>query len=357
MTTNGAPASGSPDPAASAVSELVVGIDVGKAEWVVAVWDSQAQTGQALEPVANSDAGCALLAQVLTERAQQQGAGVIHLAVEPTGGYEAVLLACAHARGWRVSVVNAVTVRDWAKGLGRRAKTDRLDALMLARYTAERHPRLWQPPAAALSELEGLLTRRREVQQMLQAERNRQQQFAVRPELPETVKRNVQTVRAALEVALDEIEQALAEWRAANPPEDEQADRLDSLPGVGAKTVLPLLALLLRWDAITGGKGSDKALTAFVGLDPTVHTSGTSVRKRSLISRRGNPALRATLYMAALGALRGRNALLDYYDALVARGKPKRVALVACMRKLLTWAWHLFQTQQVYDPARHLKPA
>ena len=337
--------------------ELVVGIDVGKAELVLAIWDRAQQCGRALEPLANTEAGCGQLAQILAEEARRQGASAIHLTAEPTGGYESVLVAFAYAQGWRVSLVNALTVRDWAKGLGRRAKTDKLDALMLAHYTVDRQPRLWQPPSEAMSELDSLLTRRRELQQMLQAERNRQQQFSVRPEVAASVTRNVQTVVAALQSALEEIEQALADWREHYPPLDERADQLDSLPGVGAKTVLPLLALLLRWDVLTGGKGSDKALTAFVGLDPTVHTSGSSVRKRSLISRRGDPHVRASLFMSALGAIRGRNALHDYYDALVARGKPKLVALVACMRKLLIWAWHVFQTQKPYDPSKHLKPA
>jgi len=337
--------------------ELVIGIDVGKAEWVVAVWDSQQQCAQALVPLPNSDEGCQQLAQALAGHARQQGARAIHITVEPTGGYESTLVYFAHAQGWRVSVVNAVTVRDWAKGLGRRAKTDQLDALMLAQYTVERHPRLWQPPAAAMSELESLLARRRELRQMLQAEHNRQQQFAIHPQAAATVQHSIQTVVGSLQTALAEIEQALGDWREHNPSLDEQADRLDTLPGVGPKTVLPLLALLVRWDGLTAGQGADKALTAFVGLDPTVHTSGTSVRKRSLISRRGSPDLRTTLFMATLGALRGRNALHVFYDALVARGKPKMVALVACMRKLLIWAWHIYQTRLPYDPTKHLKPS
>ena len=337
--------------------ELVVGIDVGKAEWVVGLWDTQQQCGQALGAWPNSDAGCQQLAQVLKEQARQRGAQAIHITVEPTGGYESTLVYFAHAQGWRVSVVNAVTVRDWAKGLGRRAKTDKLDAQMLAHYTLERQPPLWQPPAAAMSELESLLARRQELRQMLQAERNRQQQFAIRPQAAATVRQSVQTVLDALQSALEEIEQALLDWRTHNPPLDEQADRLDTLPGIGDQTVLPVLALLVRWDVLTAGHGTDKALTAFVGLDPTVHFSGTSIRKRSLISRRGSPAIRRMLFMAVMGAIRGHNALHDFYAALVARGKPKMVALVACMRKLLIWAWHVYQTRLPYDPSKHLKPA
>ncbi len=337
--------------------ELVVGIDVGKAEWVLGLWDASQQCGQALGALPNSDAGCQQLAHLLGEQARQRGATVIHLTVEPTGGYESILVYFAHAQGWRVSVVNAVTVRDWAKGLGRRAKTDKLDAQMLAHYTLERHPALWQPPAAAMSELESLLTRRQELQQMWQAEHNRQKQFAIRPQAAARVQQSVQSVLASLQKALDEIEQALQDWRTQHPPLDEQADRLDTLPGIGEQTVLPVLALLVRWDVLTAGQGTDKALTAFVGLDPTVFFSGTSVRKRSMISRRGSAVIRRMLFMAVLGAIRGHNALHDFYAALVARGKPKKVALVACMRKLLIWAWHVYQTQLPYDPSKHLMSA
>ncbi len=340
---------------------LAVGVDVAKGELVVAVWDAAQQRGQPLEVCANDAAGHAHLVEQVEAWAHAHGAAAgpvaVHLAVEPTGGYELAWVYAALARGWRVSVVNALTLRKWAEGLGRRAKTDRLDALALAQYTAERRPGAWQPPAPERQELDSLLGRRADLLHMLQAERNRLQQFRGRPGTAAPVTASLTQVLAALEQALAEIEQALQAWRDRHPPLDAQADRLDTLPGVGDKTVLPLLALLLRWSTLTGGQGTDKALTAFVGLDPRTRTSGTSVRKRPLISKQGDPDIRAALYMAVLGALRGRNALHAFYDALVARGKPKKVALVACMRKLLTWAWHLFITQQPYDPSKHLKPA
>ncbi len=342
---------------------LAVGVDVAKGELVVAVWDAAQGRGVPLEACPNDPAGHARLieqvegwARAHDARAAAGPAGV-HVTVEPTGGYELAWAYAALARGWRVSVVNALTLRKWAEGLGRRAKTDRLDALALAQYTAERRPGAWQPPGPELQELASLLGRRADLLHMRQAERNRLQQFAGRPGEAPAVTASVQAVLTALERALAEIEGALAAWRDAHPPLDAQAERLDSLPGVGDKTVLPLLALLLRWHLLTGGRGSDKALTAFVGLDPRTRTSGVSVRKRPLISKQGDPDIRAALYMAVLGALRGRNALHAFYDALVARGKPKKVAIVACMRKLLTWAWHLFQTQQPYDPSKHLMPA
>ena len=337
--------------------ELVVGIDVGKAEWVLGLWDASQQCGQALGALPNNDAGCQQLAHLLGEQARQRGATVIHLTVEPTGGYESILVYFAHAQGWRVSVVNAVTVRDWAKGLGRRAKTDKLDAQMLAHYTLERHPALWQPPTEAMSELVELVDAPAGVAADVAG--RTQSAEAIRDPSPSRCPRAAERAKCAgvLAEGAGRNRASLAGLAHPAPTPGRQADRLDTLPGIGEQTVLPVLALLVRWDVLTAGKGTDKALTAFVGLDPTVFFSGTSVRKRSMISRRGSAVIRRMLFMAVLGAIRGHNALHDFYAALVARGKPKKVALVACMRKLLIWAWHVYQTRLPYDPSKHLKPA
>ena len=334
---------------------LVVGIDIAASTFVPALWLPRG--GQVLPTLPNQETGFEHLAQALEAQRQALGVDVIHLTLEATGGYEAPLAYFAHQHGWRVSVVNAATVRHFLQAHRRRAKTDPLDALGLAQYTAEQHPPLWTPPEPALAALDSLWSRRRDVQSMLQAERKRQQQFQLRPQVAPVALDSLARTIAHLAGTLAEIEQAIAEVVQSHPPLSSHAERLDTLPGVGAKTIPPLLALLVRWHTLTGGQGSDRGLTAYVGLDATVHRSGTSVRKRGLISKMGDPAIRSVLFMAVLGAIRGQNALHACYDRLVARGKPKKVALVACMRKLLIWAWHVFVTQQPYDPALHVTPA
>ena len=117
------------------------------------------------------------------------------------------------------------------------------------------------------------------------------------------------------------------------------------MPGLGAKTVLHLVVLLHRWHTLTAGQGRDKGLVAYVGLDPQPHESGTSVHGRAAISRQGERGLRRRLFMAALGGTRRDNALRRFYRRLVARGKAKKLALVAAARKLLTWAWAVFRRQ------------
>jgi transposase len=147
----------------------------------------------------------------------------------------------------------------------------------------------------------------------------------------------------ALEDALREIQAAIDAHLKAQPELKEAARRLQQVPGVGARNVLPLLVLLWRWRTLTDGQGSAKGLVAFAGLDPVTFTSGTSVRGRGTISRQGDRRLRALLYMGALGGVRGHNALRAFYQSWVARGKAKKLALVAAARKILVWAWAVFR--------------
>lgn len=137
----------------------------------------------------------------------------------------------------------------------------------------------------------------------------------------------------------------------------QQADELDALPGIGDKSVLPLLCLLSRWQTVTDGQGSSKALTAYVGLDPRTEQSGQREYRRG-ISKQGDPEIRRMLFMAVLGGIRGQNVLREGYERLVARGKPKQVALIAMARKLLRWGWAVFRSGKPFDAARlSAKPA
>jgi transposase len=109
---------------------------------------------------------------------------------------------------------------------------------------------------------------------------------------------------------------------------------------------------MYRWHSLTAGQGDAKGLTAMVGLDPTLHESGTSVRGPRSISRQGQAQLRRLLFLGALGGVRGKNPLREFYQRLVGRGKPKVVALVAAARKILCWAWAVFQQKTTFDPAK-----
>lgn len=331
------------------MARLSVGIDMAKATFTAAYWRDG--RGQGLGTYPNTPAGFAALADRLdTERRDGQS---LHLVMEPTAGYELALAGFACQRGWLVSLPNPKQARDWAKGIGRRAKSDTLDAVLLAQYGTERQPPTWRPLAAEISELESLLRRKDDVEQMIRQERNRQQALVGRPNVAGAVPGTINRVLAALDETLREIEQAIAAHLRAHPALHEDAKRLRSVPGVGAKNVPYLLVLLHRWATLTDGEGTEKGLAAYIGLDPQTYQSGTSVHRRAVISRMGDQAVRRRLFMGALGGVRGNNQLRAFYQRLVGRGKPKMVALVAAARKLLTWAWAVFRRQTVFDPARN----
>lgn len=331
------------------MATVAVGVDMAKASFVTATCIA----GQLYElgPQANTRDGFEALQRQLAALPEVAEQDVMHLVVEPTGGYEQPLVVFAYEQGWQVSLPNPKQVRDWAKGIGRRAKTDRQDALLLARFAAERNPAPQQPPPEEVSQLDSLLKRRQELAQMLHQERMRQQTVGQRPGIAGAVVANLQRVTEALEEALAEVEAAIEQQMRQHAHLHRERRRLLALPGVGPKNVLPLLVLLYRWQAVTSGTGDAKGLTAFVGLDPQPHDSGRSVHQPAAISKMGDSEVRRLLYMGALGGVRGHNPLRLFYQRLRGRGKAAKVALVAAARKILVWAWTIFHRQTDWNPA------
>lgn len=329
---------------------VILGVDVSKETLALALW--QEGTAEVLEPVPNRLAGWEQMARTLEGRLSAEALAGLEVVLEPTGGYELALAVWAFQRGWQVHQPNPARVREWARSQGRRAKTDRQDALVLARYGAERSLPLWQPLPSAVSELEALLRRREELAGLLQQERNRVQQAQVRPGMHQAVPKSMERVIGVLEEELAQIEQAIADHTARHAQLQQTCLRLRSVPGVGAKNVVPLLVLLERWQTLTGGQGTSRGLVAYAGLDPQPYESGSSVHRRASISRQGDRRLRRALYMGTLGAVRGDNPVRAFYQRLVGRGKAKKVALVAAMRKVLVWAWAVFQSGTPFDAAK-----
>lgn len=331
---------------------LALGIDIAAVTFTAATWvDGH---GTLLGSFPNTPDG---FAQLAAHRALAQ-APAIHLVLEPTGGYELALAHFALEQGWQVSLPNPKQVRDFAKGRGRRAKTDGQDALHLARFGAETDPPAWHPLPAEVTALESLQRRKDDVEQLLRQERNRRHALSGRPGQHRAVPRSLDRIIEALQAELADLERAIADHLTQHAELRAAAQRLRTVPGVGAKTVVPLLVLLWRWEVLTDGQGTAKGLTAYVGLDPQPHESGTSVRQTPTISRMGDKVVRRKLFMGALGGIRGQNVLRAFYHRLVGRGKKKKLALVAAARKLLVWAWKVFQTKTTFDPAKleHLVP-
>ena len=332
------------------MTALSVGIDIAKASFTAALWLDD--TGEPLGTFPNTATGMAALADAVAPVQRRRGARLVQLVVEPTGGYELALATFALQRGWRVAMPNPRQVREWARALGRRAKTDAQDALLLAHFGADRPLPAWAPVPSAVGELESLLHRKDDLEKLLRQERNRASALAARPAVADAVTASVAEVIASLERALAAIDAAIRAHLADQPTLRREAQLLQSVPGIGPTNAPWLLVLLHRWGVRTAGRGRAKGLVAYVGLDPRPFESGSSVRRRAAISRMGATQLRRRLFMSALGGTRGDNPLRHFYLRLVGRGKAKMVALIAAARTVLIWAWAVFRAGAAFDPQK-----
>ena len=245
------------------------------------------------------------------------------IVLEATGGDETSLVAALAAASLPVVVANPRQVRDFAKATGQLAKTDRLDAHLLALFAERVHPTPRPLPDAALQELEALMTRRRQLLDMVTAERNRLEHasLAIRRHITDHLRWLERRV-AAVDRDLDDTIQRSPVWRA-------KENLLRTVPGIG-----PVVSRTLLADLPELGRLNRKQIAALVGVAPLARDSGTLRGKRTVWG--GRAPVRAVLDMGALVETRRNPVLRAFYCRLVEAGKPKKVALTACMRKLLT---------------------
>jgi transposase len=242
--------------------------------------------------------------------------------LEATGGMEIPAASALAVLGVPVVVVNPRQVRDFAKSTGRLAKTDALDARVLAHFAEAVRPEPRPLPDEQARQLSALLSRRRQISEMLTAERNRLQSA------DSTVCRRLNVHIRWLERELSDIDNNLDEAIKASPLWRVKSDILKSVPGIG-----PVVSFTLLSELPELGQLNRKEIAALAGVAPLNRDSGTLAGRRTVWG--GRARVRAALYMAALVASRYNPVIKDFYLRLCARGKPKKVALTACMRKLL----------------------
>jgi transposase len=306
--------------------DCFVGIDISKATLDIACLpDGESWT------VTNDDLGLAELAPRLIALAP------VLVVLEATGGFEMLAAITLAKVGLPIAVVNPRQVRDFAKAMGRLAKTDALDAGILADFAQRVRPEPRPLPDEAALLLESLLTRRRQIVDMLTAEKNRLG-VARGP-----VKRDISQHIRWLEKRLADVDGDLQEAVTASPLYQAKADLLRSVPGVGPVTTLTLLATLPEL-----GQLSRHQIAALVGVAPMNRDSGTMRGKRMVWG--GRAPVRAVLYMAALVGLQHNPVLRAFYERLRAAGKPFKVAATACMRKLLTILNAMLRHNRHWDP-------
>lgn len=332
------------------MKKLCVGVDVGEKELAVAYWDQDKPVFIGIYP--NTDDGFCAIRKKVEELLHVTPADFIHLVMEPTGGYEQPFAHFAIQQGWRVSLPNPLRPKQWAKAMGKRAKTDPQDAKNLAHYAYAQEPLPWKPLPGEVQQLEHLLNRLDDLGYMLQQERNRAHSSEYVVNSHEAVGKDMAESISFLEHRIGVIKEAIKEHLKANPHLHEQKKLLLTVSGIGERNVLYILVALHRWGILTDGKGHAKGLVAYLGLDPAPYESGSSIHQKARISRQGDRSLRSRLYMGALGGVGGNNPLRAFYQRLVGRGKPKKLALVAAARKILVWAWAVFRNNTPFEATR-----
>ena len=293
-------------------NEAFVGIDVSKAMLDVGVLPQEKFWSSA-----NDDAGRTELVARLREVAPTL------IVLEATGGYEAVIAAQLAAAGLPVVVVNPRQVRDFAKACGKLAKTDRIDARILALYAKTMRPEVRPLKDEQSRELDALFIRRRQIVDMLTMEKNRLGMAAKR------VRKGLQAHITWLEKRVDEVDGELKALIETSPVWRAKDEILQSAKGIGPVASLALLSQLPEL-----GQLDRKKISALVGIAPLNNDSGTFKGRRSIWG--GRSAVRPPLYMATLAAIRCNPVIKAFHARLKAAGKKSKVAIVACMRKLLT---------------------
>jgi transposase len=307
------------DPTTKAAAQVFAGVDVSKDRLDVCLRWSEPEQHNDEEAfiVTYDDSGIdALVFRLLEERPEL-------VILEATGGYERAIVGALASVGLAVVVVNPRQVRDFARATGRLAKTDRIDASILARFAEAVRPSPRPLPDREIRALQAIVARRRQLLGMLAAENNRLSS-AAKP----VAKRIAAHVRW-LEKELSRTERDLEAAIESSPALGENEALLRSVPGVG-----PVLARTLLAGVPELGTLTHKRLAALVGVAPLNSDSGTLRGHRSVWG--GRAEVRGALYIGPLVAARRNPVVKEFYERLVAAGKPKKVALVACMRKLLS---------------------
>jgi len=300
-------------------ARLFAGVDVSKDRLDVCLRWSEPERHNEEEAfvVAYDDSGIdALISRLLEE-------STVLVIVEATGGFERTVVGALAAGGLPVVVVNPRQVRDFARATGTLAKTDRIDAAMLARFAEAVGPAPKPLPDREIRALQAIVARRRQLLGMLTAENNRLSLA------PKVVAKRIKAHIRWLQKELSRTERDLQAAIENSPALSENEALLRSVPGVG-----PVLARTLLAGVPELGTLTHKRLAALVGVAPLNRDSGTLRGRRSVWGGRAD--VRAALYMGALVGARRNPVVKEFYERLVAAGKPKKVALVACMRKLLS---------------------
>jgi len=317
-----------------------LGIDVSKAKLDCTLLDPVTDKRKT-KVVSNDPAGLDALSAWLAK--QGLPLGEVHGVMEATGVYHEQAALWLSDAGMRVSVVNPAQIRDFAKGLAVRTKTDGTDSVALARYGALTQPEPWEAPPLEISELKALIARLEALEADARRELNRREKALV-ARAPALVQESLANHLASLNREITRLKQAIDDHINRHPGLKADRERLLSIPAVGDKTANRMLAVLHSRKFTRA-----EQVAAFLGLVPVEHQSGSSIQKRPRLAKNGDAKTRAVLYMAAIVATRHNPHVRALYARLCAKGKAKMAALGAAMRKLVHLCFGVLKQQTTYQ--------
>lgn len=321
---------------------VYLGIDVSKVKLDAALLSAD---GKYRSKVFGNDAGghAALLGWI--DEHVPGGCGQVHACMESTGTYHEGLANQLFDARVRVSVVNPVLVKRFVESEGLRTKTDRVDAKALARFARERQPEAWEAPPPGVRTLQALVARLDALLEMQQMETSR---LAV---AHEAVTASHEAMLKTLAKSIEEVRQAIRKTIDDDPDLKQRRDLLETIPGLGDRTIPQLLAYIGRPERFH----SASALAAYAGLIPWIRQSGTSLNQRRGLHPMGHSQLRRCLYFPAMVAGRYNPVIARFWKQLQAKNKPGKVIVAACMHKLLTIIYAVLKSGQAFDPTRGAK--
>lgn len=268
------------------------------------------------------------------------GKSAAHVCMEATGAYHEALALFLDDQQIAVSVINPLRIKRFFESDNMRNKTDEADAKGLARFCSEKSPDLWEAPAPAVRKLQALVLRLETLKSIKQGELNRLDIAH------DAIQQSIQNVIAGLDSAIAEVQAQIRQTIDDDPDLKQRRDLLDSIPGLGDKTIPQLLAFIGRPERFK----SVKALIAYASLTPMVRKSGTSLDKRHGTHPGGNHDLKKALYFPAMVAGRYNPLVAKFWAHLKAQHKPGLVIVVACMHKLLAIIYGVLKSKTPFDP-------
>lgn len=315
------------------MEKVVLGVDIAKSSFDVMLLRDGEQVHRSFT---NRAEGFEQLSLWL----QKQGVEQVHACLEATGRYGEALAHYLYEQKHRVSVVNPAQIRDYARSKLTRNKTDKLDASLIAQFCLKEEPAVWVPLAAEIQELQALVRHLEALQDMRTQENNRAKSANPSALVQSLLEEHLQF----LDQQIREVQKRIEEHIRRHPGLKQQRDLLLSIPGIGKKTAAKLLGENIQ--SFSDGRH----LAAYAGLNPSQSHSGSSVRKRTKLSRIGRRGLRKALYFPAISAMRFNPLIQTFCNRLVDRHKQGMIVIAAAMRKLLCLALGVLKSGQPFDP-------